>query len=460
MKNIFKFVCLFAALTMGMVSCGGDDNNEEPTPQSGLTFTVNPQTITADGVDAATFTVKYGSSVVTNDAVITCTTTGEQVSGAKFTTTTAGTYEFVATYNSEQSAAVKVTATEKGDEPKPTEGLVLSVDKTTIEANGTDIAKLIVTQDGVVVTDDESQIRYVSYSVVETGESVARSNEFSAIANGTYTITAKYKGNECANTVTVEVVNRGAYEKYFHMVPMYDITNIECYYCTVIAEGIENVPSPYNEHLMVMGIHGPFTNNDPWLLSAAANSFQSMFGVGNVYPTVIYNLDILAPANAEEYNGVGIGKRVREQLQNNPATCGVKLESSYDSATGMAKVKVSMTATEASKYDIGCALLLDNQEPVGLFTNGVSDIVINMSGNYARMSDEAFTATVDTEVSREFEMELPSSYVELSGGIENFRVVGFVLCEKGSTDRTDGSDVRVDNAATCALGASLDYRLN
>ncbi len=459
MKKLFKFVCLFAALTAGitMTSCSG---NEDNTEEVGLSLSASPASIVADGVSFTVFTVKMNGMMIST-AKISCTTTGEEIADGRFTTTTAGSYQFVATAEGMTSNTVTVTATELGEQPEPTEGLVLSVDKTTIEANGTDVATLIITENGVDVTADEELIRFVSYSVVETGESAARSNTFSAIANGTYTIKAKYKGNECANTVTVEAVNRGNYEKYHHMVVAYDITNLQCPNCVPMAESLENAPAPYGDHVLTLAIHGPFSNKDPWLLSPVANDMLVSFG-SNGYPTVIYDLDeTVLGAHA----AVVVGENIRTQMMRTPATTGVKLESSYDSAAGMVKVKVSMTATEARKYDIGCALVLDNQIPDdwGYQSAGfkiVNDIVVNMSGNYARMSNEAFTATVDTEVSREFDLELPAAFVEKCGGIENFSVAGFTLCEGRSASRKDGVNVLIDNAATCALGASIDYRLN
>ncbi len=456
-KNLlYSLAALVAAF--GISSCHGNvdpgtgnGGGETPEGEDKFVLSVSPEAIDADGKSAASFTVKLNEEDVTSKAVINCTTTGDNLSGNTFTTTQPGTYEFEASYPDLLSNKVTVTAYAVG------EGLRMSVDKATIEADGVDVAKLqIIDEDNKVVTDDKNLLKYVSYTVVETGESQSRTNEFSAIANGTYTISAKYKGKAVANTVTVEAVNRGKYEKYFHMVPIYDITNIQCYYCSVVAEGLEEIPSPYKEHALTMAIHGPYDNNDPWLLSAVANDIQRRFESLGAYPSVIYNLADKAPAQADEYTGVGIGKRVRQQMLDNPATCGVKLDTKFDETAGKVTLTVSMMPTKAGKFDIGCALLLDNQKvDQGMSTlfQECNDIVVNISGNYAAMSEKAVNATADNEESREFEMDLPSDVVAKCGGIGNFRVVGFVICE-------DGSSVRFDNAAVCGLGSSIDYKLN
>ncbi len=453
MKNIFKFACLFAALTFGVstTSCSDSDSDSDA---ASLTLTASTKNITADGLQVVTFTAKFGGEDVTSVASILCTTPGPTVTAAKFSTTEAGDYSFVASYEGVTSKAVSVKAVEPGTTPEPSKGLGVEIDKSTIEADGVDAATLKITKDGEVVTDNESNIKYVSFSVKETGESQARSNKFTAIANGTYTIVAKYKGTECDNTVTVEAVNRAAYEKYFHLVPIYDITNVQCYYCGVVAEGLEAIPSPYKEHALTLAIHGPYDNKDPWLISAVANDIQNAFGVRGAYPTVIINLDHKLAASADQYSGTGLGTRIREQLLKNPSTCGVKLDTKCENG----KVTISVTAnpTAARKYDIGCALLLDNQ-PVtnsSIFTEA-HDIVRTISGNYLGMSDKAFTGVADKEETRVFEFNLSDigEDLEASGGIQNYRAVGFVLCE------ADGK-IRFDNASVCQLGESNDYRLN
>lgn len=133
MKNLFRlnhWLVAFATIAMA-VACGKDpevndqkkpstDNPSEKT-ESTLKLEVAPTTITADGTDAAQFTVTLTTKEEGKDAVSTdvtakadifCQTTDSIVEEA-FTTTVAGDYTFVAMYEELTSASVKVTATQK-----------------------------------------------------------------------------------------------------------------------------------------------------------------------------------------------------------------------------------------------------------------------------------------------------------------------------------------------------------
>ncbi len=460
MKNkLFFYILTLVSLCAGFAACNEteEENNEK------VVLSVAPATIDADGTSEAIFTVKANDTEVTGLATIRCTD-GTIVEGAKFSSTTAGEYNFTATYKNQTSNMVTVTVNDV-----QVSGFRLSVDKSEIEADGVDVATLEITDsEGVVVTQDESQMRYVSFTVLETGESYTRTNLFSAIANGTYTLQAKFKGKPCANTVEVKAINRANYEKYFHMVPIYDLTNIFCSYCPIASKGLEGIASPYKEHSIVMAIHGPFNPNDPWLYTEAANSIQIAFNGGGAYPLIILNLDHKVAATAEEYGSASLGQRVREQMLKSPATCGVKLSSSLGAETTIENtpvlplsIKVSMTSTLAAKYDLGCALMVDNQ-PIdlnGSLFSEVDDTVIQMSNNYLYMSTDAFTTVAEQEYSRDFTINIPTALYNQCGGAKNFRVVGFAL--RAKEGQTDPMQIPLmDNATVAPLGETIDYRLN
>ncbi len=449
MKNILKFISIAAALILGtvMVSCSGNIDPDE-TGGADLVLKVFPEGIVADGVTAATFTVKHKGEDISSSAVIYCTTTGSEVKDCMFTTLNAGEYEFVATSGELKSNVVKVVAIAAG------EGVRVSVSKEQIEADGKDVVRLTLTdREGKVLNEEQD---FVYFTVQETGEEFKRTNEFTAVENGTYTIAVKYKSQPCANTVKVTAVNRAKYEKYYHIVPVYDLTNVQCQYCSVYAKGLEDIPELYKGHALVIGVHGNFNPNDPWLYltSSIATNLMGVFE-GTGYPTIIYNLDKKVPADETEYTGAGIAQRIVEQMKKYPSTSGIKLASTYDVVSGKLEISVSMTSVQAAKYDIGCAVLLDNQDvsAISPYFTEVDDILVNVSGNYYAMSVESFTAVADKEQSRTWTIDLPSEFVENCGGSGNFRVVGFSLIE------ADGK-VRFDNANVCALGESADYRLN
>ncbi len=454
MNSILKYIYLAVAVLSGtaMVSCGGNIDTEGTG--GALSLKVFPEGIVADGSTAAVFTVSdENGEDVSAEAVITCTTTGENVANCEFVTSTAGNYTFTASYNNRKSNTVTVCAVAPGD------GVRVFVDKEQIEADGNDVVKLILKDKNDRILNEYEQ-DFVHFEVRESGEEFNRRNEFTAVEDGTYTIAVKYKGEPCANVVRVTAVNRSRYEKYFHIIPVYDLTNIQCYYCSVYAKGLEEIPSLYKGHSLSIGIHGNYNNNDPWLYltSTIATNILAAFGAPNAYPTVIYNFDYIAPSNATtEYTGAGISQRIAEQMKKYTATCGIKLSGSYDESTEKVSVSVSMTSVKpGAKYDLGCALLLDNQDVSGISTHfsEVDDILVAITGNYMGMStDGSFTSVADREETREWKFDLNPEFISKSGGIENFRVVGFALTE-------ENGKVRFDNANVCPLGGSADYRLN
>mgnify|MGYP000450043920 CR=1 FL=1 len=127
----------FASCTQPTNGNGGGDKD--------LVLSASKSEITADGTDKVTFTVKYGEEDVTANASIADAATGEALSGSEFATETAGSYEFVASYDGKESNKVKVDAT-------AVSGLVLSVDKESIVNDGEDTATFTVTFDGNDVT--------------------------------------------------------------------------------------------------------------------------------------------------------------------------------------------------------------------------------------------------------------------------------------------------------------------
>ena len=121
-------------------------------PTQTLLLSVDKPIIVADGVDTATFTVTDQNKNEVN-ATILFADTKEAIEGNTFKTKYAGEYVFYAKYGNEISNPIGVKATEAGEtptpEPEPTEKqLVLNVDKTTIDADGVQMATFSTTVDG------------------------------------------------------------------------------------------------------------------------------------------------------------------------------------------------------------------------------------------------------------------------------------------------------------------------
>lgn len=113
-------VCAAMLATAPLASCSDDD---EPAPTGGLTLTATPTTFVA-GEGSTTFKVTFEGQDVTAAAEI-MTTTGSKVMNASWTTQTAGTYKFKASYEGMTSKEVTVTVTEAGGNDNPDAGKYL-----------------------------------------------------------------------------------------------------------------------------------------------------------------------------------------------------------------------------------------------------------------------------------------------------------------------------------------------
>jgi len=175
----------------------------EPVVQT-LTLSVDKETIEANGTDIATFNVKLNDEVLTGGYTIyEKIGTGGNPSGNTFSTTTVGTYTFYAQYTSGTETLTSNEVTIEATEPEPVvQTLTLSVDKETIEANGTDVATF-----KVKLNDEELTGGYTIYEKIGTGGNPLPDNTFSTSTAGTYTFYAQYtSGTETltSNEVTIE----------------------------------------------------------------------------------------------------------------------------------------------------------------------------------------------------------------------------------------------------------------
>ena len=175
---------LFALVALlGIAAC---EPQPPVDPTQTLLLSVDKPIIVADGVDTATFTVTDHNKNEVN-ATILFADTKEAIEGNTFKTKYAGEYVFYAKYGNEISNPIGVKATEPGETPtpEPTEReLVLNVDKTTIDADGVQMATFTTTVDDV-------EVAATIYNAKDN--SALSGKTFSTTEVGVYTFYAKYE---------------------------------------------------------------------------------------------------------------------------------------------------------------------------------------------------------------------------------------------------------------------------
>lgn len=345
---------------------------------------------------------------------------------------------------------------EQPEEPtEPTEQYILSVDKTTIEADGIDKATFTLTDpNGNNLVADANELSYIYFKNVETGKNLTRrSSSFSMPMNGTYTFSARYKNIESSNTVTITVQNRAKYERYFQMVGLYKCTGAWCGPCAVMANYLENVTSPWEEHMSIFAAHSTGNNygNDPFAAysNELGSTLLAMFG-GSGYPFLIY--DLYSTQSDSTGGSTNIESQIRSYLTEHPATCGIAIREAELTGTTL-KIRAALTSQAGGEYDMGYILLLDNQLYVGgtIESNLYNDIIFGHSSNLAAFNSATkFMATADQEVEKEWIVEeFPTSFER-----EDIRIAVFAL------SKTSDRQTITDNIAICKLGGSVDYILN
>ncbi len=329
------------------------------------------------------------------------------------------------------------------DTPDTQSGLVLSVDRTTIEADGVDCCTFSLTLDGEELMDEDNTLANVYIVHEKSGSRLERySTTFSAVKNGDYSFVATYKGQQSNNSVQVKAVNRQKYEPYGQKVMVYDLTGAWCPNCPTMTAGLANVDELWRENMVVLAVH----NGDQWAQrykgADLATTMLSQFG-GTGYPSCVYDLQYL---NGNARSPKEIGDIIEKHIATYPATCGVKIESTKLEGDTLT-IDAALTSATGGEYELGYAVLLDNQYySGGTAVDGLyNDIVVAHSDNFLEMTSAKINTVANFERTKSFTVT-DLKYTDA----QNLRVVVYAL------SKIDGKVV-VDNANVCKVGQSADY---
>ena len=219
-KLFFTLVAL-----LGITACNNDMPPKDPAQT--LKLEADKLTIVANGEEKATFTVTDANNNEV-EATILFADTNEALEGNTFKTKFAGEYIFIAKAirSNEISNVISIKAVEPSEEPTPEPGictLTLEVDKSSIDADGVDVATFTTTLDDTIV---EATIYNAANDTALEG------NTFKTTVEGTYTFYAVYDDGEVSNEVTVTAQKNVVDEKPITLEASAD---------TIRANGIDNV---------------------------------------------------------------------------------------------------------------------------------------------------------------------------------------------------------------------------
>ena len=324
----------------------------------------------------------------------------------------------------------------------------LSADKTEVEASGKDVVTFSLTDAyGREMLGDNNVLQSINITS-EEGLRVTRMQRTATfISNGSYHFTAKYKGKASANTVEIVAKNRAAYEKYHKNVAIYKATATWCGPCAVMTKALEGLNADAKAHSVEVCWHGQdelAVTPGGW--DSDYGSFVVSYFGGSGFPTVVFDLKEKTIENTSS----ALEKAMMDLRAQYPATCGLKLDTQYDSASNTINAVAELTSSTGGSYDMGMILLLNNQ----IIQNGTNEggkyshIVRAATGNFFMYSSESLTK-IEKDGTMTFTQQIPAGDHKL----EDLSVVAFALVP-------DGDYARMDNIVEVKAGESVDYILN
>lgn len=335
----------------------------------------------------------------------------------------------------------------KSEADKEYSVFTIEADKTEVEANGKEMVRFkVIADDGTVLS--ETQRKSVRIKEVNGG-GMTNPGIFTraSIWNKEEEFVAVYKNIQSTNSVKVKFHNREKYEKYHQNIVIINVRATWCVFCPAMINALDGIQEKYKDHLILVGLHSgtdpflPLTNPD---LGSSVLAKYNSSGI----PTCIYDLyEVNNTRNSDE-----MGAMIHNYLTEHPATTGIKIESSAFE-DGVLRFRTAVTSTADDKYSISWAILSDwNQYSGGTLSKGVyNNVVEATSNNFHYMSSSStFSMKAGEEVIKEFEAEIP-------GEIDQAHARLVVMVSKRSDNK---QEIIIDNAAQCALGSGVDYRLN
>ena len=335
--------------------------------------------------------------------------------------------------------------TEVPDSGEVTGPITLTVDKAKIEANGTDMATFTVTDaNGKVLTTSE-YIKNVYFEDVNTGDYLdRRTNTFSAVENGSHRFKAYYLDWE-SEEVSVTVQNRKNYELFYRKVGVFKMTGTWCTYCPAMTSALKKVEEIMPDRMVKMAFHASSSSaTDPFHLSQTS-TIMTRFGATG-FPTCIYDLKVMSI----DRNVSAIKQTLKDQIRKYPATCGIKVNTSYNSSSGEITVNAALKSSQGGEYDLVYVLVTDGLTASGGNETSYDYTVRAISNNYMAMStDRRFTVKANEEHTAGTFMISGATNLNSSKS----RVVVYAL-------RKVDDAYMVDNITQCSIDGSVDYIYN
>lgn len=336
------------------------------------------------------------------------------------------------------------------DEVVPEGTLRIFADKASIAADGDDCVTFRV-MFGSEDVSSKNTMHIVRESEGGSVDMAAGANVFSTTVPGEYRFKAYlYYGGEhwSDNEVVVTASAVAGSRNYKRKVLGEQYTSTGCTSCPSLSANIKEIQKEMPGVLVPVSFHQNFSSVADPMAIAATSAFQKYHGFQGL---PYFNLDFHKAAGVDTFVST-MKAAISDEIRNNPATCGVAIETSYDAAAGKAIVRSKVTSNVAARYKYHIFLLedgLDHSQMGADLTYKHDNVVRIMAApdvtGFNMNSKQKFTPGV--EVVAENTLTVQPGWKK-----ENMRAVVAALIS------LDGEKTWICvNVNECRLGESVDY---
>ena len=385
--KLFKYILTLSLVALTAASClKGKGSDFEDVSEASFEAAVSPARIVADGEEAAVFTAKYGQRILSADDVKVFDAADDSelsLPELRFTTETAGTYNFYLTYNDgaeeHRSETLTVEAVAKGDNPGNDEvdlgktddkGLTVSLSTTVIQA-GVDRAVMVVRFDGEVLADGYDIYDAKSNTPADLPRATLTADDgtayelpvVTASEAGTMSYWVAYKTHNTAKTpatvtaVTFAVPERPADSQpdntsFVHRAMLTQFTGLGCVYCPYMIAALETLSenTDYASKYVLTVAHT--YSGDPY--HPGVNVDDAM-GIKS-YPAVVCDMGRKIDNYSYEANITNLKKMIDLSMAT-PAKAGIS--AAMDVRDNTLVIRMTVKAAETNDYRVGAWVMED-----------------------------------------------------------------------------------------------------
>ena len=319
---------------------------------------------------------------------------------------------------------------------------VIYADKSIVNINESEEVTFTVEYLDINVTDGAKIINLITGDTLQ-GNTVSLNEEM------TYEFQAFFKGKLSSNKVEIRGAKPVLSDKYYRQHVLFDFTGTWCSACPGMLQAIKCAVRDYPDRLLPIEVH-----SGDKLQNEASEAHVKQFGI-EAYPSLIIDSssDYFYKGSATSSNAIISSSK--RSMQDNPTVSGVKMDTHIDD-NNQITTEVEVSVDQANEYKLCVALLVDGFEydQSGSMAGKSSQNHVLWGYLQSKASgDPLGQLEKNSKISKTYTYDF-SDLAELPYGItkQDCHIIAYIL------NKQDDGAYQINNATSCSLGASVDYR--